>query len=73
MKDRPYEIARNHGYDRYQRTLASAVCKFFDKITGLVAVVISKAGAREQLADELHKPVTKKFKRKFKFKSLCEI
>ena len=31
MKDRTYEIARNHGYDGYQRTLASMVYKAFDK------------------------------------------
>ena len=34
------------------------VCKFFDKKTGLVI------GVNEQLAEELHKPVIKKFKRR---------
>ena len=30
LKDRPYEIARNRNYDRYQGTLASRVYKFFN-------------------------------------------
>ena len=30
-KDRAYEITKNHGYDGYQRALASMVYKFFDK------------------------------------------
>ena len=38
LKDGAYEIARNCGYDRYQRALASMVYKFFDKKTGSGAV-----------------------------------
>ena len=57
LKDRAYEIVRNCEYDGYQRT-ASMVCKFFDKETG------SGVSVNEQLAEELHKPVTKKFKRR---------
>ena len=56
LKDRAYEIGRNNGYDGYQRALASMVCKFFDKRTG------SRVSVNEQLAEELHKLVTKKFK-----------
>ena len=33
LKDRPYEIAGNRGYDGYQRALVSMVYKFFDKKT----------------------------------------
>ena len=58
MKDRAYEIARNRKYDGYQRALASMVYKFFDKKTG------SGASVNEQLAEEVHKQVTKKFKRR---------
>ena len=58
LKDRAYEIARNRGYDGYQRALASMVYKFFDKKTG------SGASVNEQLAEEVHKQVTKKFKRR---------
>ena len=58
MKDKAYEIARKYGYDGYQRALASMVHKFFDKKTG------SGISVNEQLAKSLHKPVTKKLKRR---------
>ena len=58
LKDRAYEIARNCNYDGYQRAIASIVYKFFDKKTG------SRMSVNEQLAEELHKPVIKKFKRR---------
>ena len=58
LKDRAYKIARNRGYDGYQRALASMVFKFFDKKTR------SGISVNEELAEELHKPV---------IKSLCEI
>ena len=56
--DRAYEIARNRNYDGYQRALASMVYKFFDKETRVGISV------NEQLAEELNKPVIKKFKRR---------
>ena len=58
MKDRAYGIARNRKYDGYQRALASMVYKDFDKKTGLGISV------NQQLAEELHKPVIKKIKRR---------
>ena len=58
MKDRAYELARNCNYDGYQRALASLVYKFLDKKTG------SRVSVNGQLAQELHKPVIKKFKRR---------
>ena len=58
MKDTAYEIARNCKYDGYQRALASMVFKFFDGKTGYGVSV------NEKLAEELHKPVIKKFKRR---------
>ena len=67
MKDRAYEIARNRACHGYQRALASTLYKFFHKKTG------SGASVNEQLTEELHIPVTKKFKRRkgyarFKYK-----
>ena len=58
LKNRAYKIARNRGYDRHQRALARMVYKFFDKKTGSIISV------NEQLAEELHKPVIKKLKRR---------
>ena len=56
MKGRAYEIPINHNYDEYQISLASMVYKFFGKRTG------SRISVTEQLAEELYKPVIKKFK-----------
>ena len=66
LKDRPYEIAINCRYDGYQRALASIVYKFFDNKTRSGEITTGKAGVsvNEQLAEELHKLVTKKFKRR---------
>ena len=58
MRDRAYEIVRNPKYDGYQRGLARMVYTFFDKKTG------SGVSVNEQLAEELHKAVIKKFKRR---------
>ena len=58
MKNRVYEIAANPKYDGYQSGIARMVHKFSDNKTG------PGASATEELAQELHKPVIKKFKRK---------
>ena len=58
LKDTLYDISRNRKYDGHQRALASVVYKFFDTKTG------SGVSVNEELAEELHKPVTKKFKRR---------
>ena len=53
-----FYIAKNAEYDGYQRGLASMVNKFFDKKTfGEVIKSISS----QQLVNELHKPIIKKF------------
>ena len=46
LKDRAYEIARNRGYDGYQKAMASMVNKIFHKKTG------SGVSLNEQLAKE---------------------
>ena len=58
LTDRAYEIARNHKYHGYQRALASMIYKIFDEKTG------SEVNVNEELAEELHKPVIKKIKRR---------
>ena len=58
LKDRTYKIATSYECDRCQRALASMVYKFFDKKKRLGASV------NEELAEELHKPVIKNFKRR---------
>ena len=58
LKDRAYEIARNCGYDGYQRAVASLIYKTCDKKTEL------RVSINEKVAEELHKTVIKNFKRR---------
>ena len=72
LRDRAYNIASNPEYDGYQRGLASMVYKFFDKksmgsgVKKLQNTTKSSSLERSSsiLADELHKPVIKKFNKR---------
>ena len=63
LRDKAFKIASDPKYDGYQRGLASMVYKFFDKKS-------SGSGANNeikqniQLADELHKPIIRKFEKR---------
>ena len=59
LRDKAYDIASNPEYDRHQRGLASMVYKFFDKKSTGSGIASSSI-----LADELHKPVIKKFNKR---------
>ena len=64
LKDKAFNIA-NPKYDGYQRGLASMGYKFFDKKSAsLVDKSIKGRGIKEnlELANELHKPIIKKFR-----------
>ena len=61
LRDKAFNIAKDPKYDGYQRGLASMVYKFFDKKTG---GGIKYVPQNEQLAEELHKPILRKFKRR---------
>ena len=58
LKYKAYYIASNPKYDGYQRGLASMVYKFFDKKSTGSGI---KKDSSLILADELHKPIIKKF------------
>ena len=70
LKDKAYNIASNPQYDGYQRGLASMVYKFFDKKS--MGSGTARPNSLERivkdgssiLADELHKPVIKKFNKR---------
>ena len=59
LKNKALKIANNPKYNGYERGLASIVYKFFDKKS-------KGSGLKEnqQLADELHKPIIRKFKKR---------
>ena len=58
LRDKAFNIAKDPKYDGYQRELASMVYKFFDKKAG--GNGIKSMPQKEQLAEELHKPIIKK-------------
>ena len=72
LRDKAFNIAKNCKYDGYQSGLASMVYKFFDKkssgsgrpssSTSLIAN--NKIKQNIQLADELHKPIIRKFEKR---------
>ena len=59
--DKAFNIAKNPRYDGYQRGLASTVYKFFDKKT--FSGIKNKNISNKKLAEELHKPIIRKFKK----------
>ena len=56
-----FNIASDPKYDDYQRGLASMVYKFFDKKSKGSGIINE---SNYQLANELHKPIIKKFKKR---------
>ena len=61
LKDKAFKIASDPKYDGYQRGLASMVYKFFDKKSKGSGIINEP---NYQLANELHKPIIRKFKKK---------
>ena len=67
LKDKAFRIASDPKYDSYQRGLASVVYEFFDKKSALVNNSSGSRIANEpnyQLANELNKAITRKFKKR---------
>ena len=68
LRDKACNIASNPEYDGYQRGLASMVYKFFDKKSTGSGINTTGPSSLERsssiLADELHKPVIKKFNKR---------
>ena len=62
LKDKAFAIASNPKYDGYQKGLASMVWKFFDK-KSKGASIKNEIKENQQLANELHKPIIRKFKK----------
>ena len=61
LRDKTFKIASDPNYDGYQRGLASMVYKFFDKKSSGGAI---KAEPNYQLANELHRQIIAKFKKR---------
>ena len=59
LRDKAHDIASNPKYDGYQRDLMSMVYKFFDRKSMESGIASSSI-----LADELHKPIIRKFNKR---------
>ena len=64
LRDKAFNIAKNPKYDGYQRGLTLMVYKFFYKKNSGGAIAMPQNG---QLAEELCKPIIRKFKKKKSF------
>ena len=65
LRDKAYNIAGDPEYDGYQRGLASMVYKFFNKKSMGSGIKKDTTNSSSLiLADELHKPVIKKFSKR---------
>ena len=74
LKNTAFNIAKDQKYDGYQRGLASMVYKFFDSKVASPDKKSSGSGAKHvntkltlqnhQLAEELHKPIIRKFEKR---------
>ena len=69
LKDKSFAIARNPKYDGYQRGLASMVYRFFSK-KSKGSGIKNKIKENKLLANELHKPIIRKFKKRKVYSSL---
>ena len=61
LRDKVFKIASDPKYDGYQRELASMIYKFFDKKSSGTGITANEPNY--QLANELHKPIVKKFRK----------
>ena len=71
LRDKAFNIAKDPKYGGYQRGLASMVYEYFDKKTkgGGVTTLANKSAIKslpqnKQLAEKLHKPLIRKFKKR---------
>ena len=60
LKDKAFKIVNNPNYDGYQRGLASMAYRFLDKKSKGSGIINEP---NYQLANELHKPIIRKFKK----------
>ena len=67
LRDKAFKTASDPKYSGYQRGLASIIYKFFDKKSTSLNIFSGSGIVNEpnyQLANELHKPIIRKFKKR---------
>ena len=63
LRDKAFNIVKNLKYDGYQRSLASIVYKCFDK-KSFGSDIKNQNISNKELAEELQKPIIRKFKKR---------
>ena len=70
-RDKAFSIGKNPKYDGYQRGIASIVDTFFDrKVSG--SGIKNENISNKELAEELHKPIIRKFKKRKGYSSFID-
>ena len=64
LRDKTIDIAKNPKYDGCQRGLASMVYNLFDKRSSGSGVANNEIKQNLELAEELHKPIIRNFKKR---------
>ena len=72
MRDKMFNVAKNPKYDWYQRGLALLVYKYFDKKNSNTNKGTKTNSENKELAEELHKPIIRKFKKLKVYSSLID-
>ena len=67
LRNKAFNIVKDPKYDGYQRGLAFTVYKFFNKKSS--GSGIKSMPQNQQLAEELHKPIIRKFKKRKEYSS----
>ena len=68
LKGKAFEVANNPEYDGYQRGLASMVYRFFGKKSKGTGIK-NEINENQQLVNELHNPIIRKFKKRKMYSS----
>ena len=71
LRDKAFNIAKNFKYDRYQRWLASVVYKLIGKKSAGSGV--NTHANNEKLADQLHKPIIKRIRKRTVYSGMKNI
>ena len=72
LRDKAFNNEKNLKYDGYQRGIPLMVYKLFDKKTYAARGIKNEDISKKELAQELHKPIFKKFKRREVYSSFID-
>ena len=71
LRDKAFSIGKNHKCDGHQRGLASVVYKLSDKKSS-VGAITNEIISNKELAEELHKLIIRKFRKRKVYSSFID-